>query len=165
MLKQLTGRVWHHLLKSSPGPGYRVVSSAAVTATDNETVADNYYLARPYKKMPKITFFSMMWDSFKDPTIKLRMDKWFEGFFTKSGGSIYRVWIPGLGDRVFIKDPKDIQTLLAQCHCFYARRQPVSLRSDFFAPKYPVLNSGTIIEFLSKNETIVIIYYYAIYFL
>ena len=52
----------------------------------------------------------------------------------------------------------------AQCHCFYARRQPVSLRSDFFAPKYPVLNSGTIIEFLSKNETIVIIYYYAIYF-
>ena len=52
----------------------------------------------------------------------------------------------------------------AQCQCFYARRQPVSLRSDFFAPKYPVLNSGTIVEFLLKNETIVIIYYYAIYF-
>ena len=51
-------------------------------------------------------------------------------------------------------------------HCFNsdARRQPVIVYLDFFAPKYPALNSGTITEFLLKNEAIVIIYYYNIYF-
>ena len=110
MFKPLTGPVGH-LLRSSPG--YRVVSSAAATVTNNETIAADYDLARPYKEMPKITFLSMMWDTIKDPTVKLKMDRWIDGFF-RTHGPIYRVWIPGLGDRVFIKDPKDIQTLLVK---------------------------------------------------
>ena len=52
----------------------------------------------------------------------------------------------------------------AQCSYSDARRQPVIVHLDFFAPKYPALNSGTIAAFLLKNETIVIIYHYAIFF-
>ena len=100
MFKPLTGPVGH-LLRSSPG--YRVVSSAAATVTNNETIAADYDLARPYKEMPKITFLTMMWDSFKDPTVKLKMDMWFDGFFTKCGGSIYRVWIPRIFRRSWLR--------------------------------------------------------------
>ena len=86
--------------------GCRVMSSAA---TSNEPVAANYDQARPYKEVPKIPFLSMAWDSIKDPLLKF--DKWMDGFFT-THGPVLRIWTPGQGDRVFIKDPRDIQMLL-----------------------------------------------------
>ena len=100
MLKRLSGSVRHISFLSC-----RKLSSTS--ATRNETVAANYDQARPYKEIPQVPFLSMI----KDPSAHLKFGETMDGLFT-SLGPIFRIWIPGKGDRVFIKDPKDIQTVL-----------------------------------------------------
>ena len=84
-------------------------SLSSVTSVNSE-ILSSFELARPFTEIPKKSYLGAIVDIVRDPSMKLRIDILMKQNFEKFG-PIYVLKIPGLGDRVMIKDPEDIQVM------------------------------------------------------
>lgn len=86
--------------------------AAATAATSRQQVSQDvaYESAKPYNSIPKEPFWKFMYALMVDPKKKLQIDKLVKEWFEKYG-PIVRLNIPGLGERVFLKEPSQVQTL------------------------------------------------------
>jgi len=100
--------------------------STLAAPVESETMKTYYTTAKAYKDIPGPSFFGMTWMFIKDPSKRLKIDSLFKGYFDMYG-PIFGFNIPGLGNRVFIQNPEDAKTLLAN-----DGKNPIEAGFDFW---------------------------------
>jgi len=103
-------RMWRIRNKLLVNLSKKQFNTSSITV-QNEPFETEFSSAKPFRDIPGPSFLSMIWQFTKKPELKLKIQILFKQYF-ETYGPIFNIYIPGLGDRIFIQNPEDAQTLL-----------------------------------------------------